>query len=129
MSVGDIISSGGRFFPVLRRLICVLLAGGCLALGGHAVAQIEQGEEVIHAFTSKEQVESDTVKIGDKKKHTIMFAMGFTLLVFVIATAALGISMVLFGKQVFVAHMIFAGFSVFLSIAHAVVAIVWFFPF
>jgi hypothetical protein len=41
----------------------------------------------------------------------------------------LGVSMVAFGKQVFLAHMIFAGVSVFLAIVHAVTAIVWFFPF
>jgi len=36
--------------------------------------------------------------------------------------------MVVFAKPVFVAHMIFAGFSLTLAIAHAIVAIVWFFP-
>jgi hypothetical protein len=58
-----------------------------------------------------------------------MFAMGIALLLLVIATASLGIAMALYGKQVFVAHMVCAGMSVFLSIAHAVTAIVWFFPF
>jgi hypothetical protein len=34
-----------------------------------------------------------------------------------------------YGKQVFVAHMITAGLSVTLAIAHAVAALVWFNPF
>jgi hypothetical protein len=55
--------------------------------------------------------------------------MGAALLIFIIVTAALGIAMAIYGKRVFVAHMIFAGFSVTLAIAHSVVAIVWFFPF
>ena len=129
MLIDNTINSGGTLFKTLRKFGYIFLVGVCLMVGGQAVAQQEQAEEVIHAFTSKEHVESDVVKISDKKKHTILFAMGFALLIFVVVTAALGISMVLFGKQVFVAHMIFAGFSVFLSIAHAVVAIVWFFPF
>ncbi|KAF0190645.1 MAG: hypothetical protein FD165_2547 [Gammaproteobacteria bacterium] len=129
MPVGHSINSGRILVLTLRRLSCVLLVGVCLAVGGQAIAEVEQAEAVIHAFTSREQVESDVVKISDKKKHTILFAMGIALLIFIITTAVLGISMVLFGKQVFVAHMIFAGFSVFLAIAHAVVAIVWFFPF
>jgi hypothetical protein len=37
--------------------------------------------------------------------------------------------MALYGKRVFVAHMIFAGFSVTLAIVHSIVAVVWFFPF
>lgn len=129
MAVGFGNKSAGVASAALRRLGGALLIGIGLAIAGQSHAAVEQAEEVIHAFTSKEAVVSDVVKITDKKKHTIMFAMGLTLLIFVIVTAALGISMVLFGKQVFVAHMIFAGFSVFLSIAHAVVAMVWFFPF
>lgn len=119
----------------LRRLCCwmAVVAGFWLTIGGVQAAQTEQAEqeseEVIHAFTSQEEPVSEIVEISEKKKHLIMFAMGFALLIFVIVTAGLGISMVLFGKQVFVAHMVFAGFTVFLSIAHAVVAVVWFFPF
>ncbi len=94
-----------------------------------AAAQGDQSLEVMKGFTEQEKVESDIVKISTKRKHQIMFFMGFVLLIGIIATAGLGVAMVLFGKEVFVAHMVCAIFSVFLSIAHAVVAIVWFFPF
>ena len=63
-----------------------------------------------------------------KFQHEVMFYMGATLLVFVFLTAGFGIAMVMRGKEVFVQHMVCAGITVFLSVAHSVVAIVWFFP-
>lgn len=97
--------------------------------GANFAAKADESLEVMRAFTEQEVQVSDEVKIADKKKHQILFIMGVFLLIGILTTAALGIAMVLFGKQVFVAHMIFAGFSSFLAVAHAVVAIVWFFPF
>lgn len=64
-----------------------------------------------------------------RDQHQILFFMGVLLLISILLTAGFGVSMAMLGKEVFVPHMIFAGISVFLSIAHAVVAIVWFFPF
>ncbi len=89
----------------------------------------DEGLEVLRGFTEKAVEESEAVKISDQKKHKILFVMGVLLLVGIISTALLGVSMVVFGKQVFVAHMVCAGLSVFLSVAHAVTAMVWFFPF
>jgi len=85
--------------------------------------------EVISAFTAPE--ESSEVKESDTNifRHKLLFFMGVTLLLFVFATAYFGMSMALFGKQVFVPHMICAGITVFLAMAHSVVAVVWFFPF
>jgi hypothetical protein len=83
----------------------------------------------MQSFVNKEQTVGEDVLISDKKKHQVLFIMGIFLLIGIIGAAALGIAMAVFGKQVFVAHMVFAGFSVFLAIAHAVTAIVWFFPF
>ena len=64
-----------------------------------------------------------------REQHKILFYMGVLLLISVLMTAGFGVSMAMLGKEVFVPHMIFAGITVFLSIAHAVVAVVWFFPF
>lgn len=64
-----------------------------------------------------------------REQHKILFFMGVFLLVSVLTTAGFGVSMAMLGKDVFVPHMIFAGLTVFLAIAHAVVAIVWFYPF
>lgn len=84
---------------------------------------------VMGAFTNQETQEGEAIQISDQKKGIVMFTMGISLLLLLLTTATLGIAMVVQGKQVFVAHMIFAGLSVTLAIAHAVVAIVWFFPF
>jgi len=46
-----------------------------------------------------------------------------------LVTGGLGVAMGVYGKQVFVAHMICAGLSMTLAIAHAIVGIVWFYPF
>lgn len=112
----------GKF---IKLLVFVVLFSGSVG----AMAQPEAGSDVLRGFNDKAMVESDAVKIADQKKHQILFIMGALLLVGVLTTAGLGIAMVVFGKQVFVAHMIFAGFTVFLAVAHAVTAMVWFFPY
>lgn len=90
----------------------------------------EQGDSsVMQSFVSREVVESDIVAIEDETKRLVMFIMGVPLLILLIATVALGVAMVIYGKQVFVAHMICAGLSLTLAMAHAVVGLVWFFPF
>ncbi len=120
---------------ILRRIVVWLMSvsvvlGAVAALGpGVSLAQGDESLRVMKGFTEQQKEESEIVKISTKRKHQIMFVMGFLLLVGVIATAALGVAMVLFGKEVFVAHMVCALFSVFLSIVHAVTAVVWFFPF
>ncbi len=93
-----------------------------------ASSSIESQSEVISAFTASEinQKEQDS---ETKFRRQFIFAMGVILLIFIFSTAYFGLSMALFDKQVFVPHMICAGVTVFLALAHAVVAIVWFFPF
>lgn len=86
-------------------------------------------QQVIKAFTSSENVESDIVAIEDREKRLIMFVMGIPLLIFIFITAGLGIAMGVYGKDVFVAHMVFAGLSLTLALAHAIVGVVWFYPF
>lgn len=84
---------------------------------------------VMQAFASREVKKSEIVAIEDKTKRQVMFFMGVPLLIMLAATVALGIAMVIFDKKVFVAHMISAGLSMTLAIAHAIVGIVWFYPF
>lgn len=84
---------------------------------------------VMQSFVSREVEESDIVSIEDETKRLVMFFMGIPLLIMLAATVALGVAMVIYGKQVFVAHMICAGLSMTLALAHAVVGIVWFYPF
>lgn len=84
---------------------------------------------VLAPFIEQEIVLGEAVAIADQQKHQILFYMGVILLLLVITTAVIGLQMALFGKQLFVSHMISAGLTVFLALAHAVTAIVWFFPF
>ena len=84
---------------------------------------------VMESFANQQIIESEIIKITDVEKHQILFFMGITLLIMLIATAVLGVMMGIYGKQVFLAHMIVAGLSVTLALGHSVVAIVWFFPF
>lgn len=83
----------------------------------------------MEVFTKQQTQAGDVGEISDRNKHIILFIMGSALLVLVLVTASLGVAMGVYGKQVFVAHMLAAGLSVTLAIAHSIVAIVWFFPF
>lgn len=85
--------------------------------------------EVMSAFNKQEVVKSEIVSISDQKKRQVMFFMGVPLLIFILITVALGVAMGVYGKSVYVPHMVFAGLSATLAIAHAVVGIVWFYPF
>jgi hypothetical protein len=51
------------------------------------------------------------------------------LLLFILIAVGLGVAMGVYGKQVFVWHMLFAGLSATLAIVHAIVGLVWFYPF
>lgn len=87
----------------------------------------QDNSQVIQAFTSQEK--NDALSIEQQTKHLVMFVMGVPLLVLLLVTGGLGVAMGVYGKQVFVAHMICAGLSMTLAIAHAIVGIVWFYPF
>ena len=93
----------------------------------------QSGEEVsasvIRSFATDQSAKSDLVAIQDKTKRLVMFLMGVPLLILLFATAVLGVAMGVYGKQVFVPHMVCAGLSLTLALAHAVVGIVWFYPF
>jgi hypothetical protein len=89
----------------------------------------QNNSSVMQAFTSTEVKDSEIVAIEDETKRLVMFFLGVPLLILLIATVALGIAMGVYGKQVFLPHMICAGLSVTLALGHAVVGIVWFYPF
>ncbi len=89
----------------------------------------QNNSSVMQAFTSTEVKDSEIVAIEDETKRLVMFFLGVPLLILLIATVALGIAMGVYGKPVFLPHMICAGLSVTLALGHAVVGIVWFYPF
>jgi uncharacterized protein GlcG (DUF336 family) len=120
-----------HFFPraVLLSLLVLSVAGLFTLVAPVKAEQTspQDNTQVIQAFASQEQ--SGTKSIEDQTKHVVMFAMGVPLLVLLLITGGLGIAMGVYGKQVFVAHMVCAGLSMTLAIAHAIVGLVWFYPF
>jgi flagellar basal body-associated protein FliL len=93
------------------------------------LAKEEASASVIQSFVSDESEKSELVAIQDKTKRLVMFLLGVPLLILLVATAVLGVAMGVYGKQVFVPHMVCAGLSLTLALGHAVVGIVWFYPF
>jgi len=85
-------------------------------------------EAVMQQFAGDDEIAPER-RIETKRKHQILFMMGLSLLVLVLLTGGLGVAMVAFGKDVFVPHMICAGLSMSLAVAHAVTASVWFWPY
>ena len=108
---------------VLVALLCAF--SSLVVSNAHAASE----SEVMSSFNAEEKAKKDASDIEEQTKHEILFWMGIILLVLIIATAAVGINMAFFGKELFVHHMVLAGGTVFLSLAHAVTAIVWFYPF
>jgi hypothetical protein len=115
------------YFP---QAVLLLVGVGLLILAAPLKAadtSRQDNTQVIQAFTSQEQ--TDAQPMEDQTKHLVMFVMGAPLLVLLLITGGLGIAMGVYGKQVFVAHMVCAGLSMTLAIAHAIVGMVWFYPF
>ena len=84
--------------------------------------------KILESFAAQtEQRTDDAMTL--KQRHTIMFLMGVPLLLLLLTTFSLGLAMALFNKKVFVWHMIAAGLTLTLALAHTVVGLVWFYPF
>lgn len=87
------------------------------------------GSQVMQGFVEQEDAQRKASEISTKERHQILFIMGAALLILILTTGGLGIAMAVSGKPLFVPHMIFAGLSITLALAHSVAAVVWFFPF
>ncbi len=119
---------------VVVKYVRTLLAMIVMAISFYMPAAAAQsssddGLQVMQAFNEQAEIQREKFELTENEKHRILFYMGVVLLVLLCATAYLGLSMVMEGKQVFVAHMVCAGLTVTLAFAHAVAAVVWFFPF
>jgi hypothetical protein len=119
----SILRSSAVLLAATLSILCVLPA--------HAEEATQEGEsaQILQAFNKQHREAEHEKSITDKDKQRVMFLLGVALLTMVLITGGLGIAMGLFGKPVFVAHMVFAGFSMTLAVVHAIVGIVWFFPF
>jgi hypothetical protein len=119
----------------LLRSIGIILAASLSILSvlpAHAEDTSQTGDnsaQILQAFNRQHRDAEHAKSITDKDKQRIMFLLGVVLITLVLITGGLGIAMGLYGKPVFVAHMVFAGLSVTLAIVHAIVGLVWFYPF
>lgn len=100
-------------------------------LPAHAEDTSQSGDsaQILQAFNKQHREAEHAKSITEKDKQRIMFLLGVALITLVLITGGLGIAMGLYGKPVFVAHMVFAGLSITLAIVHAIVGVVWFYPF
>ena len=88
------------------------------------------GISVLEQFGDQQEARVEGAsKLTDKRKHTIMFWLALPLLLLLLTTTALGVATGIFGKRLFIPHMICAGLTLALVIAHTIAGIVWFFPF
>lgn len=120
---------------LIRQFLAWVLFVGLTMGAGAVMAQTESAQSsndglaVMQQFNEQAEAEGGVFKLTDKEKHQVLFVMGVTLLVLIGLTAYFGLSMGIGGKDVFVQHMVCAGLTVTLAVAHAVTSIVWFFPF
>jgi hypothetical protein len=122
------------FRESLFRLAVIMLVAlpSCLIALPAQAEEANQGNDsaqIMQAFNKQHREAEHAKSITDKDKQRVMFMLGVALLTLVLITGGLGIAMGVFGKPVFLAHMIFAGLSMTLAIAHAIVGIVWFYPY
>ena len=124
------------FFRVsLLRSVGLILAASLSILSvlpAHAEDTSQASDnsaQILQAFNRQHRDAEHAKSITDKDKQRIMFLLGVVLITLVLITGGLGIAMGLYGKPVFVAHMVFAGLSITLAIVHAIVGLVWFYRF
>ncbi len=110
-------------------ILSLLIAPLPVSSSEDATAVVDDSTAVMEIFNAQAIAEQEAYELSDKEKHQILFVMGVALLLLLGATAYFGIAMGVGGKDVYVPHMVSAGLTITLSLAHAVTAIVWFYPF
>lgn len=115
-----------------RWLIAVVFAFFAAIPAAKAVddhGQKSDGLKIMEAFEQQaSQMKPDGVS-PMQKKQMAMFFLGVPLLIMLLITGGLGIAMGIYGKQVFMLHMVSAGLTITLAFVHAILGIVWFYPF
>lgn len=93
-------------------------------------AQSTNGAAVLEAFDQQQvQRVKQASELNDRNKRLIMFTLAVPLFILLLVTGGLGIATGVYGKKLFIPHMVCAGLTVTLALAHAIVGIVWFYPF
>ncbi len=116
------------------RLVVIILAASLSILSllpayAEDTSQSGDSAQILQAFNRQHREAEHAKSITEKDKQRIMFLLGAVLITLVLITGGLGVAMGLYGKHVFVAHMVFAGLSITMAIVHAIVGLVWFYPF
>ena len=113
---------------LLALLILLATAGWVAPVPAQEAPAPSSGAQVLQAFehANAEKAPPDST---DRTRRWVMFALGAPLLILLLVTGSLGIAMAVYGKPVYLAHMICAGLSITLAIVHAIVGLVWFRPF
>lgn len=122
-----------RFLWLAVLPLLMLLAQPPLAIAANGAQQgensMQQDLGAMRDFNDLHQDETGLLKVSTKERHEILFYMGLGLIIGLLLTAGFGLGMVLGGRPLFLWHMLFAGISITLAIAHAVTAMIWFYPF
>ena len=129
MTVQRIAKDLGR--SVLSGLLVMILISPCVAAAAQPTDNSQaNGVRMLEQF-DQQQVKKvkDTGAISEHEKQVIIFAMGAPLAILLLITGGLGIATGVYGKELYVPHMIFAGLTITLAFAHVIVGLVWFFPF
>lgn len=111
-------------------LLTLVMALGSLPAMAAGSASQNNGTQVLEAF-DRQQVErvKNASELSDHEKQVIQFALGVPLIILLLVTGGLGIATGVYGKQLFLAHMVCAGLTLTLALVHIIVAVVWFYPF
>ena len=119
-----------RARPVLARACLALLIALSPCTNALAADNAPGGDssaQVLQAFEQQAPAPRDDAT--DRMRRKVMFAIGVPLLILILITGSLGIAVGVFGKQLYLLHMLCAGLTVTLAVVHAIIGIVWFFPF
>ncbi len=88
------------------------------------------GVAVLEAFDQQQQQRVNQASaLTDHNKRVIMFMLAVPLFILLLVTGGLGIATGVYGKRLFIPHMVCAGLTVTLALAHVIAGLVWFYPF
>lgn len=120
-----------RWRPWLRGLLLGASILGLLAvLPAPAAEPPPEPNDAARVLQSFETVAAPAkADATDLTRRWVMFGLGAPLLLLLLVTAGLGVAMGIYGKPVYLAHMICAGLTVTLAVVHVIVGLVWFRPF
>jgi hypothetical protein len=122
---------GGMLALVLALMAC-LIPQAQAADDTHLASEVQStnGAAVLEAFDKQQVLRvTQASELSDHSKRLIMFSMAIPLFILLLITGGLGVATGVFGKKLFIPHMVFAGLTVTMALAHAIVGLVWFYPF